>query len=96
MLKVIFHSDSIGWYIGRLIGYDGVRLTSQNCGFCGPIVHPWVIVLLCICISFSAINTFNLDTMQSAFQKTDPSTNSVWVTAVTPYITPLPTHVTLL
>jgi hypothetical protein len=25
-----------------LIGYDGVSLTSQNCGLYGPIVHPRV------------------------------------------------------
>jgi hypothetical protein len=26
------------------IGYDGVRLTSQNCGLYGPFVHPRVIL----------------------------------------------------
>jgi hypothetical protein len=29
----------------RYIGYDGVRLASQNCGFYGPLFHPWVIVM---------------------------------------------------
>jgi hypothetical protein len=28
----------IDWYIG----YDGVRLKSQNCGLYGPTVHPRV------------------------------------------------------
>jgi hypothetical protein len=27
----------------RLIGYDGVRLMSQNCGHYGSIAHPRVI-----------------------------------------------------
>jgi hypothetical protein len=31
----------IDWYIG----YDGVRLTSQNCGLYRPIVHPRVIAM---------------------------------------------------
>jgi hypothetical protein len=29
--------------LSLLIGYDGVRLTSQNCGLYGPVIHPWVI-----------------------------------------------------
>jgi len=29
----------------RYIGYDGVRLTSQNCGLYGPTVHPRVIAM---------------------------------------------------
>jgi hypothetical protein len=37
------------WQIGRLAdwqtGYAEVRLTSQNCGLCGPTVHPQVIAM---------------------------------------------------
>jgi hypothetical protein len=32
--------------MGRLIGYDGAILASQNCGLYGPIVHPRVICVV--------------------------------------------------
>jgi hypothetical protein len=37
----VYTMTSIDWYIG----YDGVRLTSQNCGLYRPIVHPRVIAM---------------------------------------------------
>jgi hypothetical protein len=33
-------------YVGQVAcSYDGVRLTSQNCGLYWPVVHPRVIVM---------------------------------------------------
>jgi hypothetical protein len=48
----VLHKETFALYrtvsvarLGRLVGYDGVRLTSQNSGLYGPIVHRRVIAM---------------------------------------------------
>jgi hypothetical protein len=51
------------WFVvDWLIGYDGVRLTSQNCGLYGPIAHPRVTAICTIVWWYRLELTPNLST----------------------------------